>query len=143
MQKMATTVSNTLRDIGNSAAGAVEGAVHNKKIADLEKNKKNQQDTKQNTTTDWGAKVSDLDHALKIVDEKGNHVGPTLLEDEVFRERVSYHCASTRARILILTRSIDLITSVFPSVLSTQEELVLTVLSSSSKAARMSPRLAS
>jgi catalase len=88
MQNMATSVANTVRDIGNSAAGAVEGAVSNKKIADLEKNKKNQHDTKQNTTTDWGAKVSDVDHWLKIVDEKGNRVGPSLLEDEVARERV-------------------------------------------------------
>lgn len=88
MQKMATSVSNTLRDIGNSAAGAVESTVHNKKIANLEKNTKNQDNPKQNTTTDWGAKVSDIDHALKIIDEKNNRVGPTLLEDQVFRERV-------------------------------------------------------
>ncbi|KAJ9604300.1 catalase 1 [Cladophialophora chaetospira] len=85
---MATSVSNTLRDIGNSAAGAVESTVHNKKIADLEKNTKNQDNPKQNTTTDWGAKVSDVDHALKIIDEKNNRVGPTLLEDQVFRERI-------------------------------------------------------
>ena len=86
---MATSVANTVRDIVNSAAGAVEGMAHNKEIANLEKNKKNQQDTNQNTTTDWGAKVSDVDHWLKIVDDMGGKVGPSLLEDEVGRERMS------------------------------------------------------
>ena len=86
---MATSIANTVRDIGNSAAESVQSMAQNKKIADLEKNKKDQQDTKQNTTTDWGAKVSDVDHWLKIADDKSGRIGPSFLEDQVARERVS------------------------------------------------------
>ncbi|KIW33248.1 uncharacterized protein PV07_00114 [Cladophialophora immunda] len=85
---MASSVANTVREIGNSAAESVQSMAQNKKIADLEKNKKDQQDTKQNTTTDWGAKVSDVDHWLKIADDKSGRIGPSFLEDQVARERI-------------------------------------------------------
>lgn len=141
MQKMATAVSNSIRDLCNSAAEAVESSVHNRKIADLEKNTKNQNDPKQNTTTDWGAKVADVDHALKILDEEGNHVGPTLLEDEVFRERVSCPWEDFLVQLYLRPpRSTGSTTSEFLNVSSTPEVPVLTGRSSCLKAVRMSPQ---
>lgn len=39
-------------------------------------------------TTDYGIKVSDPDHWLRVVDEK--RTGPSLLEDPIAREKVSH-----------------------------------------------------
>ena len=47
----------------------------NKKVADLQKDMKDS-NTKQNTTTDHGVKIADLDHWLKTVDEKNGTIGP-------------------------------------------------------------------
>ncbi len=85
---MASTLSDTLRNLGDTVTSSVSTMDENKKTADLQRNTKDQH-SNQATTTDFGAKVSDLDHWLKIVDEKGNKIGPHLLEDEVARERVS------------------------------------------------------
>lgn len=41
---------------------------------------------KQHMTTDYGIKISDPDHWLKVVDEK--KTGPMLLEDQIAREKV-------------------------------------------------------
>jgi hypothetical protein len=95
IRTMASSVANTVRDIGNSAAGAINGMAHNKKIADLERNKKDQH-TSQNTTTDFGAKVSTVDNWLKVVDNDTGKIGPSLLEDEVARERVSHLSSPSR-----------------------------------------------
>merc|ERR1712000_728985 len=43
---------------------------------------------KQHQTTDYGIKVADLDHWLKVVDEENDKVGPSLLEDQIARERI-------------------------------------------------------
>ena len=60
----------------------------NKKIADLQRDTKNQHNEKQTTTTDDGAKIHDLEHWLKNVDPNGNKVGSSYLEDQIGRERV-------------------------------------------------------
>jgi hypothetical protein len=63
------------------------GMTQNKKIADLQRDIKDAH-TKQNTTTDFGVKIDDLDHWLKNVDEKNGRVGSHYLEDQIGRERV-------------------------------------------------------
>jgi catalase len=40
-------------------------------------------------TTDHGVPVSDTDHWLKVVNDRTS--GPSLLEDQIAREKVSYH----------------------------------------------------
>lgn len=87
LSKMASSVANTIRSVGETVANTTSAMVDNKKIADLQKNIKDSH-SKQNTTTDYGAKVPDVDHWLKIVDEKGDKIGPHLLEDHIGRERV-------------------------------------------------------
>lgn len=39
-------------------------------------------------TTDFGTKVGDVDHWLKVVDPSTGRPGPSLLEDHIARERV-------------------------------------------------------
>lgn len=51
----------------------------NPNIVDVHQNK--------TMTTDFGTKINDGDHWLKIVGKTGN--GPSLLEDQIARERVS------------------------------------------------------
>lgn len=77
---MASSIADSARDL-------VATMTENKKIADLRREIKDSH-SKQTATTDFGAKISDLDHWLKIVDEKGESIGPSLLEDEIARERV-------------------------------------------------------
>ncbi|EAW13378.1 spore-specific catalase CatA [Aspergillus clavatus NRRL 1] len=43
-------------------------------------------DDKQHMTTDFGIKISDPDHWLRVVDDKNN--GPSLLEDPIAREKI-------------------------------------------------------
>lgn len=43
---------------------------------------------KQHMTTDYGIKISDPDHWLRVANEK--RTGPSLLEDQIARERVRY-----------------------------------------------------
>jgi DNA-binding ferritin-like protein len=84
---MASTIAESVRKVGDSVADSVTTMSENKKIADLQRNMKDQ-NTKQNTTTDYGAQVPDLDHWLKTVDDKNQKIGPHLLEDHTGRERV-------------------------------------------------------
>ena len=81
---MAQFLANNLKSVSDSVANKM---APNAKIADLEKDMKHQH-SKQNTTTDFGSKIADLDHWLKVADEKNNYVGPSLLEDHIARERV-------------------------------------------------------
>lgn len=55
------------------------------KYADLQKDIVDVHD-KQHMTTDHGAKISNPDQWLRIVDEK--KTGPSLLEDQIAREKV-------------------------------------------------------
>lgn len=81
---MAQQIASNVRALGDSIASNMST---NKKVADLQRDTKDQH-TKQNTTTDYGIKVADLDHWLKTVDEKNNQIGPHALEDQIARERV-------------------------------------------------------
>lgn len=65
-----------------------EIASTNEKILDMYPNTVNAQKSSHTMTTDHGTKVDDVDHWLKIVGEKGH--GPSLLEDQIARERVGY-----------------------------------------------------
>ena len=84
---MATTVAESVRKFGDSIADSVTTMSENKKIADLQRDIKDQ-NSNQNTTTDYGAKVPDLDHWLKNVDDKNQKIGAHILEDHTGRERV-------------------------------------------------------
>jgi catalase len=55
------------------------------KFADLQKDTVELND-KQHMTTDYGIKISDPDHWLRVADEK--KTGPSLLEDQIAREKV-------------------------------------------------------
>lgn len=69
----------------------VQGAVQNasskeKKVVDLSRDTADVH-AKTPFTTDHGMKVSDTDHWLKAVDDE--KTGPSLLEDQIAREKVS------------------------------------------------------
>lgn len=64
---------------------AVSGLVQDKKIADLAKDTADVH-APVTLTTDHGTKVHNVDNWLKVSDE--NHTGPSLLEDQIARERV-------------------------------------------------------
>lgn len=55
------------------------------KLADLQKDTV-ELNNNQHMTTDYGAKISNPDNWLRVVDEK--HSGPSLLEDQIAREKV-------------------------------------------------------
>lgn len=84
---MASSVAQSVVNTAESVKDSAKNMFENKKIQDLKKETKDSH-TKQNTTTDYGIKVADLDHWLKVVDEENNKVGPSLLEDQIARERV-------------------------------------------------------
>ena len=83
MSSVGQSILNTAESLKDGAKNMFE----NKKIADLKKDVKDSH-SKQPQTTDYGVKVADLDHWLKVVDEEKNKVGPSLLEDQIARERV-------------------------------------------------------
>lgn len=58
----------------------------NEKILDMYPNTVNVRQDK-TMTTDFGTKINDGDHWLKVVGKEGH--GPSLLEDQIARERVS------------------------------------------------------
>jgi catalase len=82
-----TMASNILNGAKSVAETVKTNMADNKKIADLERNKKDQH-SKQNATTDFGTKVHDLDHWLKNVDPEKNRIGSSYLEDQIGRERI-------------------------------------------------------
>jgi catalase len=59
------------------------------KIRDLEKDTFEIND-KQHMTTDYGIKISDPDHWLRVGDN--SYTGPSLLEDQIAREKVRSIC---------------------------------------------------
>lgn len=64
----------------------------NGKIADMAKETV-EVNAKQHMTTDYGIKISNPDHTLRVVDEK--RTGPALLEDQIAREKVSSNAHSS------------------------------------------------
>lgn len=79
-------IANNVKALGDNVSDSVGSMSMNKKVADLQRDTKDSHDTKQNTTTDFGTKVADLDHWLKTADDKG--IGHHALEDQIARERV-------------------------------------------------------
>lgn len=55
------------------------------KVVDLQKDTV-EIDNKKHMTTDYGIKISNTDNWLRVADE--NHSGPSLLEDQIAREKV-------------------------------------------------------
>lgn len=55
------------------------------KVVDLQKDTV-EIDDKKHMTTDYGIKISNADNWLRVADE--NHSGPSLLEDQIAREKV-------------------------------------------------------
>ncbi|KAK5034415.1 catalase 1 [Exophiala sideris] len=82
-----SSVGQSIIDTASSVKDGAKNMFENKKIADLKKDVKDSH-SKQPQTTDYGVKVADLDHWLKVVDEEKNKVGPSLLEDQIARERI-------------------------------------------------------
>jgi catalase len=80
---MASSVTGGLHKV-EQAVKSVASA--DKKAADLSRDTVDVH-TKTKFTTDYGVPVSDTDHWLKVVNEKTS--GPSLLEDQVAREKVS------------------------------------------------------
>jgi catalase len=81
---MANTVAGGLhkvQEVIRSAAG------EDKKVADLLRDTADVH-KKAKFTTDFGVPVADTDHSLKAVNE--NTSGPSLLEDQIAREKVSF-----------------------------------------------------
>lgn len=67
--------------------GSANGdSTYSKKVGDLERDIKDQH-SKQHMTTDFGSKIDDPDHWLKVANE--DKIGPHLLEDQQARERAS------------------------------------------------------
>merc|ERR1712225_147869 len=87
MGTMASSVTDRVKNLGESMADSAKNMFENEKIADLKKNVKDSH-SKQHQTTDYGIKVADLDHWLKVVDEENDKVGPSLLEDQIAREKI-------------------------------------------------------
>jgi len=88
-------------------------------------------------TTDFGQKVSNTDHWLKVATEK--YTGPHLLEDQQAREKASSADLSTSSSNNHLPRFIASTMSGFRSELFMLEELLHLANSPSSKAQRTLP----
>ena len=81
---------------GTTATKKAKAATKNAKAADLLKDTVELND-KDHKTTDYGIKISDPDHWLRVASEK--NTGPTLLEDQIAREKVrSLPCPKWRAK---------------------------------------------
>jgi len=65
-----------------------EIATMNEKIVEMWPNKDSVEKSGNRLTTDSGTKVYDADHWLKVVDPSTGHNGPSLLEDQIAREKI-------------------------------------------------------
>jgi len=65
-----------------------EVASMNEKIVEMWPNKVSVEKSGNRSTTDSGTKVYDTDHWLKVVDPSSGHHGPSLLEDQIAREKI-------------------------------------------------------
>lgn len=87
---MATTIAGGLHKAQETLQNT---ASKDKKLVDLERNTANVH-TKQCLTTDHGVRINDTDHWLRSVDD--DYTGPSLLEDQIAREKVRYLSMSQR-----------------------------------------------
>lgn len=82
---MASSIANGMQKIVNMDGAATQ----NPKLADLAKDTTNYDASQHKMTTDWGNKVSNTDHWLTASSE--DLIGPSLLEDNHAREKVSQY----------------------------------------------------
>lgn len=80
---MASSIADGMHKIVNMDRAASS----NPKLADLAKDTTHYDSSKNKMTTDWGNKVSNTDHWQTASTE--DHIGPSLLEDNHAREKVS------------------------------------------------------
>lgn len=87
---MATAIASGL----NKAQRATQAATTstNKKLVDLSRDTVNSQ-TNERQTTDHGVRIENPDQWLKAGDER--KTGPSLLEDQIAREKVRLICSAT------------------------------------------------
>lgn len=83
---MAQDVVSGLNAAKDAVASQASKAPQNKKVADLARDMQEEYGPDQHATTDYGIKISDHDHTLKIASDQ--HTGPQLLEDQIAREKV-------------------------------------------------------
>jgi catalase len=81
---MTSSVTGGLHKVEQALKSVTSG---DKKAADLSRDSVDVH-TKTKFTTDHGVPVSNTDHWLKVVNEKTS--GPSLLEDQIAREKVGY-----------------------------------------------------
>ena len=90
---MSEIVKDTVKHAFNQATDKVHDVVSsNAKVQDLWKDVDDvgaSTNAGNGQTTDFGSKIGDVDHWLKIVDPETGRAGPSLLEDHIARERVN------------------------------------------------------
>jgi hypothetical protein len=90
IEKVGVTLTNNLPTssgiMSTSNGTSKDSKPTNKKLEQLESHVFNSEDSKQHMTTDFGHKVSDPDHWLRVTSK--DSIGGTLLEDQVAREKV-------------------------------------------------------
>ena len=81
---MSTTISSGLQRAQHSVQ---DHESPNKKIIDIERNTRNIHENI-SMTSDHGVKVENTDQWLRVIGNNGKSVGPSLLEDQLAREKV-------------------------------------------------------
>jgi len=82
-------IKETLR----AAPEAVQNLSANAKIKDLQSGTVDVTKSSVKMTSDYGVKMSDTDHWLKVINPNDpNGQGPSLLEDQFGREKVIWSC---------------------------------------------------
>ncbi|KAG1757287.1 catalase-like domain-containing protein [Suillus lakei] len=76
-----------MSSIGQSVEKVIITMTSTEKVVDLQRDIQEPR-ANQPLTTDHGVKVADTDNWLKIVDEDGSYSGPSLLEDQIGREKI-------------------------------------------------------
>ena len=137
---MSGTMEN-LKETLRTAPEAAQNLTANAKIKDLQSNIVDVTKSSVKMASDYGTKIPDTDHWLKVVNPNDpNGQGPALLEDQFSRVKVIWpylllHLSQYRASLIHACgnyRSIALIMSEFQSELSTPVGLVPMDISSSS-----------
>ena len=90
-QTLATRMSTIISSGLQRAHHNVQDGDHestNKKIIDIERNTRNIHENV-SMTSDHGVKIENTDQWLRVIGDNGKSVGPSLLEDQLAREKVS------------------------------------------------------
>lgn len=97
--------------------------------------------TKNHMTTDYGIKIENPDNWLRAVD--GNQTGPSLLEDQIAREKVCIFRSLNWDRGSLYSRLCDSTMNGFPNVSSMPVAQELLALSNFTRVPRPTPLQAS